>query len=162
MLLKPDCVAFTLHAASQPGYAPVLAVLDEHIAALTRYRLRRARERIDARLMPSLREYDLIRGLTGIGAYLLHRFSPTTGPTRPTGGTLLQEVLAYLIRLTHPLTLDDGPVVPGWWTGNAPNDEPSPDWPGGHGNLGIAHGIAVILGCQSLLAAHCEVSCSDT
>jgi hypothetical protein len=68
-------VAFTLHAAGRPGYAPALAVLDEHVTTLTRHRLRRARERIDARLLPALREYDLIRGLTGIGAYLLHRRS---------------------------------------------------------------------------------------
>jgi len=32
--------------------------------------------------------------------------------------------------------------VPGWWSGNAPNDQLSPQWPGGHGNLGLAHGIA--------------------
>ncbi len=139
-------VAFTLHAADRPGYAPALAVLDEHIAALTRHRLRRARERIDARLLPALREYDLIRGLTGIGAYLLHRHSST----RTSGGSLLREVLAYLVRLTEPLTIDDGVVVPGWWSANAPNDRPSPDWPGGHGNLGMAHGIA---GPLALLSA---------
>jgi hypothetical protein len=139
-------VAFTLHAAGRPGYAPALAVLDEHVTTLTRHRLRRARERIDARLLPALREYDLIRGLTGIGAYLLHRHSST----RTSGAGLLREVLAYLVRLTEPLTIDDGVVVPGWWSGNAPNDRPSPDWPGGHGNLGMAHGIA---GPLALLSA---------
>ncbi len=124
-------VAFTLHAAGRPSYASTLAVLDGHIATITERRLRQAHERIDAGQLPALREYDLIRGLTGIGAYLLHRYH---------GGGLLHRVLSYLVRLTEPLTVD-GEVVPGWWTGNAPNDQPSPQWPGGHGNLGMAHGI---------------------
>src|SRR5207248_2435963 len=127
-------------------YAPALAVLDERISDLTRDRLRRARERIDARLLPALREYDLIRGLTGIGAYLLHRLSSI--PT--SGGGLLREVLAYLVRLTEPVTIDDRMVLPGWWSGNAPNDQPSPDWPGGHGNIGMAHGIAGPLALLSI------------
>jgi len=137
-------VAFTLHAADRPGYAPALAVLDEHVSDLTRYRLRRARDRIDARLLPALREYDLIRGLTGIGAYLLHRHR----------SGLLREVLAYLVRLTEPITIQDAVVVPGWWSGNAPNDQPSPAWPGGHGNLGMAHGIAGPLALLSTTLRH--------
>lgn len=95
-------------------------------------RLRRAHERIDAEQLPVLREYDLIRGLTGIGAYLLHRHH---------GGELLHSVLFYLVRLTEPRRID-GDTMPGWWTANAPNDQPSPQLPGGHGNLGMAHGIA--------------------
>src|SRR5262249_29375886 len=152
-------VAFTLHASSLPGYQHALAVLDEHIATLTRHRLNRARDRIDAGMLPALREYDLIRGLTGIGAYLLHRHQPgpgaPLGPAR-TSSSLLGEVLAYLVRLTQPVTIEDGTVLPGWWTGNAPNDEPSRDWPGGHGNLGIAHGIAGPLALMAL-AARCGI-----
>jgi lantibiotic biosynthesis protein len=126
-------VAFTLHAAGRPGYAATLATLDEHITTLTRDRLRRAHERIDASRRPSLREFDLIRGLTGIGVHLLHRHG---------GGALLAEVLSYLVRLTEPLKTGDGETLPGWWSDNAPDDRPSARWPGGHGNLGLAHGIA--------------------
>jgi hypothetical protein len=126
-------VAFTLHAADRPGYAPALAVLDEHITALTEERLRQAHQRMDEQRLPALREYDLVRGLTGVGAYLLHRYG---------GGSLLQRVLAYLVRLTQPVALDDGDVLlPGWWTDNGPNDRPSRLWPGGHANHGLAHGI---------------------
>ncbi|MGH4017765.1 MAG: lanthionine synthetase LanC family protein [Pseudonocardiaceae bacterium] len=32
--------------------------------------------------------------------------------------------------------------MPGWWTSNGPADQPSHDWPGGHINLGLSHGIA--------------------
>jgi lantibiotic biosynthesis protein len=155
-------VAFALHASGQPGCGHALAVLDEHIAAATRRRLRRARERIDAGMLPALREYDLIRGLTGIGAYLLHRQYPPLGTSSglaSTGSGLLGEVLAYLIRLTQPVTVNDGAVLPGWWTGNAPNDEPSPNWPGGHGNLGLAHGIAGPLALLAL-TARCGIEVS--
>jgi hypothetical protein len=110
-------VAFCLHAAGKPGYASALAMLDANITALTRHRLERAYERIGAGQLPALREFDLIRGLTGIGAYLLQGHG---------GGDLLRDVLSYLVRLTEPLKADDGKVVPGWWSGNAPNDQPGP------------------------------------
>jgi hypothetical protein len=125
-------VAFTLHAAGQPAYATALGTLDGHISTLTRHRLERAHERVDSGHLPALREFDLIRGLTGIGVYLLHRHG---------GGHLLRDVLSYLVRLAEPLRTD-GDVLPGWWSRNGPGDEPSRRWTGGHGNLGMAHGIA--------------------
>lgn len=125
-------VAFVLQLASDPGYAAALADLDTHITALTRHRPTRAHERIDVGQLPALHEYDLIRGLTGIGVYLLARHA---------GGDLLRDVLAYLVRLSGPLNAA-GQVLPGWWSGNAPDDRPSPRWPAGHGNLGMAHGVA--------------------
>jgi hypothetical protein len=128
-------VAFTLRAIQrQPGrdvYAGPLAALDRHIAALTRGRLERAHERIDRGQLPELREFDLINGLTGIGVYLLHAEHTE----------VLRDVLAYLVRLVDPVSVD-GQRLPGWWSGNGPADQPAPAWPGGHANLGIAHGIA--------------------
>ena len=124
-------VAYALHAANQPAYATALTRLDQNIETLTRARLHRAHHRVNTRQLPRLSEYDLIRGLTGIGAYLLHRHR---------GGQLLRDVLAYLTRLTQPLQFD-GHTLPGWWTANSPTDTPSPHWPGGHANLGLAHGI---------------------
>lgn len=125
-------VAFTLSAAGQPAYASALEVLDGHIETVTRHRLERAHERIERQDLPMLREFDLISGLTGIGAYLLHRHG---------GGDLLRDVLTYLVRLTAPLEAGDV-VLPGWWCGDGPGNQPSQHWPGGHGNLGVAHGIA--------------------
>jgi lantibiotic biosynthesis protein len=124
-------VAFTLHAAGQPAYTTALGTLDEHIATITRHRLRDAHERIDHGLLPTRREFDLISGLTGIGTALLHRHSID----------LLREVLGYLVRLTEPVTLD-GEDLAGWWCGDAPGGHPAGSWPGGHANLGLAHGIA--------------------
>jgi hypothetical protein len=119
----------------------VLAALDEQIDSLTRHRLRRAHSRIDAGELPELREFDLIRGLAGIGAYLLHR---------QRGAELLRDVLLYLVRLSEPLDAPDGRILPGWWSCNTPDDRPSSRWPGGHGNFGMAHGIA---GPLALLSA---------
>jgi hypothetical protein len=49
-------------------------------------------------------------------------------------------VLAYLVRLTEPVH-SNGETLPGWWYGQHPHDQPAQHWPGGHGNLGLAHGI---------------------
>lgn len=125
-------VAFTLHAADQPAYADVLRRLDGHITTLTRHRLAQAQARIDAGQRPRVAEYDLVRGLTGIGVYLLHRH---------TDGEQLRDLLTYFVRLTHLITLD-GMTLPGWWARHGPTDRPSGHWPGGHANLGMAHGIA--------------------
>jgi hypothetical protein len=118
-------VAFTLTAT---GQTRVLATLDEHVESITRTRLDAAHCRIDRGVLPPKREFDLIAGLTGLGTYLLHRRG---------GGALLRDVLAYLVRLTEPRS--DG--LPGWWALDGPTG-PGPDWRGGHGNLGMAHGIA--------------------
>jgi hypothetical protein len=133
-------VAYVLHRASQPGYARALATLDDHIVHLTRHRLTRAHARIDAGELPGQAEYDLIRGLTGIGVYLL---------ARQPGSELTSAVLSYLVRLTEPLTIG-GRAVPGWWTDHAPDDRTSPLWPGGHANNGLAHGIVGPLALLSL------------
>ncbi|MBC6450910.1 lanthionine synthetase C family protein [Actinokineospora xionganensis] len=125
-------VAFALHTSGQPAYARALDSLDEHIVTLTRYRLQAAHDRIDEGRLPAVREFDLISGLTGIGAYLLHRDRHSQ---------LLREVLAYLVRLTEPVQVD-GDTLPGWWSAAPPADRPAEDWPGGHGNLGLAHGAA--------------------
>ncbi|MFJ8173641.1 lanthionine synthetase C family protein [Streptomyces sp. NPDC094473] len=125
-------IAYVLHLADRPPYAPALLTLDHHIAAMTRVRLRAAHERIARKELPRLREYDLISGLTGLGVHLL---------TRGGHDALLLEVLDYLVALTDPVPATGHGVLPGWWTGDGPGLRPSPRWPDGHGNLGLAHGI---------------------
>jgi hypothetical protein len=137
-------VAFTLHAAARPAHATALSNLDEHITTVTRQRLERAHQRIDRGQLPTLREFDLISGLTGIGVYLLHRRHDDD---------LLRTVLTYLTRLTEPITVN-GETLPGWWTDHGPHDQPSPRWPGGHGNLGIAHGITGPLALLAIALRH--------
>lgn len=127
-------LAFALHAAGreQGRYVRALEPLDHHIAAQTRCRLTVVHARMDKGELPALAEFDAIRGLTGIGAYLRHRGMDDQ---------LLSEILTYLVRLTEPIG-DHGESVPGWWTALAPSGRLSDDFPGGHANSGMAHGIA--------------------
>lgn len=133
-------LAFAVHAAAdRPGrYDRALESLDIRVAAVTRRRLDQAHARIDRGDRPKLAEFDLINGLTGLGAHLLRR---------DPNGDLIREVLAYLVRLTEPLGAED---LPGWWTDLAPTGRRSTDLPGGHGNFGMAHGISGPLALLSL------------
>ncbi|PSK89905.1 lanthionine synthetase-like protein [Murinocardiopsis flavida] len=124
-------VAFALHTAAHPGYADALRTLDQAVTTLLRGRLDRAHTRIDNVDLPALGEFDLVSGLTGFGVLLLHR-SDDDG---------LRAVLSYLVRLTEPVHVD-GENLPGWWTANGPADHPDGRFPGGHGNLGMAHGVS--------------------
>lgn len=138
----PMAVGYALRTARQGAYAGALDTLDRHVNALTLERLDRAHKRIDRGELPFMREYDLISGLTGAGAYLLHR-----------GGDdgLLRAVLGYLVRLTAPIPTIDG-TLPGWWTLHGPSDQPESAWPGGHANFGMAHGVAGPLALLSIAA----------
>jgi lantibiotic biosynthesis protein len=127
-------LAFALHAAPQPGYAPARRVLDEGVSVIIQDRLAAAGRRLARGERPALAEFDLISGLTGLGAHL-YRHCPDHG--------LMRQILRYLVRLTEPI---DG--LPGWWT-LAPPGRTAFFPPGGHGNNGMAHGIA---GPLSLLA----------
>ncbi|WP_018503842.1 lanthionine synthetase C family protein [Parafrankia discariae] len=117
-------LAFVLAGTDRPGLARATATAAAGTATLTRRRLEAAHRRIDQHQRPPYAEYDLIRGLTGLGVAL-----------RRTGDLdLLRDVLTYLVRLTNPI---DG--LPGWWCSHGPHrDQPVP---GGHGNHGVAHGI---------------------
>ncbi|MFE3206353.1 lanthionine synthetase C family protein [Embleya sp. NPDC059237] len=91
--------------------------------------------------LPRLAEFDLVRGLSGLGALLL---------TRDDTPPLLGEVLAYLVSLSRPI-LVEGRALPGWWSPTGPAGEAMD---GGHGNNGVAHGIAGPLAVLALAARH--------
>ncbi|MBB5157577.1 hypothetical protein BJ970_005111 [Saccharopolyspora phatthalungensis] len=103
-------------------------------------RLATARRRRESGSLPQLAEFDLIRGMTGLAALLLRR--PGTSP-------LLENVLTYLVSLAHPVA---DPVLPGWWSPEAPGHEE--DVTGGHANNGLAHGVGGVLALLSLAARH--------
>ncbi|MFE3197833.1 lanthionine synthetase C family protein [Embleya sp. NPDC059237] len=104
-------------------------------------RLAAARRRNAGGALPHLAEFDLIRGLSGLGVLLL---------TRDGAPSLLREVLAYLVSLSQPVPVD-GRELPGWWSNTGPGGE---EMRGGHGNNGVAHGIAGPLAVLSLAARH--------
>lgn len=133
-------VAYALHTAEHPAYRTALNKLDQAIEALIRLRLGAAHRRVDDGLLPRAREYDLINGLTGLGAYFMHRYGDHH---------LLREVLTYLVRLTRPIR-DGRETLPGWWAAGSPDRRRSPRWREGHASFGMAHGIA---GPLALLSA---------
>lgn len=137
-------LAFALHAAAdRPGrYARALSTLDQYVATAIRERLAAAHARMDRDDTPTLAEYDTIRGLSGMGALLLHRDVHTD---------LLRDILTYLVRLTDPVK-HDGELLPGWWSHLAPSGKTSPDYPQGHANNGVAHGIGGPLAVLALAA----------
>ncbi|MFJ7589544.1 lanthionine synthetase C family protein [Streptomyces sp. NPDC097617] len=133
-------IAYALSAAGHPAYEAPLVQLDTAVATLTRQRLLTAHRRIDRGEVPRTREFDLISGLAGLGAYLLHR-----GHHSP----LLHEVLGYLVRLLEEPVTVAGRPVPGWWSADAPSTRPASH---GHANLGLAHGLAGPIALLALTA----------
>lgn len=125
-------ISFLLHTAQADGverYGPALTTLDAHVTGIAHRRVDAALARIDRAELPEFAEYDLFYGLTGIGRLLLR-----TDP----GSDALGRILDYLVRLTRPLYIDKT-LFPGWWTSHDP--DPLQPTPGGHANLGVAHGI---------------------
>lgn len=133
-------LAFITHRAASASsrYLRLLERLDAATLAVTRARLTAAHQRIDRGERPPMEEFDLIQGLSGLGAYHLSRH-PHHEITRDT--------LSYLVRLTKPPSEPTG--RPPWWMNVAPTGAPHPDYPGGHGNFGLAHGIGSTLAVLS-------------
>lgn len=118
-------LAFVLSGSDHPGLARARSIAADGTATVTQQRLRAAHRRIDQHQQPHYAEYDLIRGLTGLGVVL----------RRLGDHDLLHQVLEYLVRLTEPIG-----GFPGWWCSNGP-DRNQPPPVGGHANHGLAHGI---------------------
>jgi hypothetical protein len=135
LYLGAPAVAFVLHTAVTDGsgrYRRALSALDRSVSALVHRRIDQAHARIARDELPKLAEFDVISGLAGIGAHLL-RHAP--------GDDALERILIYLVRLSEPIR-SSGETLPGWWTDHGPHATTSPDYPGGHGNLSMAHGIS--------------------
>ncbi|MBT2405594.1 MULTISPECIES: lanthionine synthetase C family protein [unclassified Streptomyces] len=138
-------LAFITHraASSSSRYLRVLERLDTATLTVTRNRLAAAHQRINRAERPPMEEFDLIQGLSGLGAYHLSRHPHHE---------ITQDVLAYLVRLTEPLPAPD--TLPPWWMDVAPTGIPHADYPGGHGNFGLAHGIGSTLSVLSKALLH--------
>ncbi|WP_435611218.1 lanthionine synthetase C family protein [Streptomyces sp. C10-9-1] len=141
LYMGAPALAFAMNAAAADSsrYQRALRKLDDATITVTRRRLAAAHARIESGQAPAMKEFDVIRGLAGLGAYHLTRH-----PNHP----ITTDVLAYLVRLTEPRPQEHG--LPAWWTGVAPDGDVSPDYPGGHGNFGMAHGIGSVLALLSL------------
>ena len=141
-------VAFAMTTAARPGTCQrAQAGLGTAVRRLTRTYLAAAQARMAAAARPARREYDLVNGLTGLGAYLL-RQQPDSA--------LMPEVLTYLVALTTPVAAADpaGTDAPGWWTADIPAGKPPERFHGGHADLGMAHGIGGPLALLALSMRH--------
>lgn len=142
LFLGAPAMALALHLAADgtDRYEGALHTLDGVVAEHAEQRLTTAHARINSGRRPDFAEYDLFRGLTGIGALLLRR-QPRSAE--------LKGVLEYLVRLTEPVTDQTGETLPGWWVSHAPASDKAAT-PGGHANAGLAHGITGPLALLSL------------
>ncbi|MBD0741198.1 lanthionine synthetase C family protein [Streptomyces sp. CBMA152] len=83
---------------------------------------------------------------TGVPAHLYDAVSGTAGLARlllvlDPRGPALRECLEALVDLAEPVTTAHG-TLPGWWAAGGPGvDGSSAEYPRGHLNLGLAHGI---------------------
>ncbi|ANY09806.1 hypothetical protein AFB00_04970 [Pseudonocardia sp. HH130630-07] len=138
-------VAFAVLAAGEHRYPRPAHRLREAVTAQVRHRLAAVNARITAGdRRPERSEYDLVRGLSGLGALLL----PDPGAGPPSEDTaadveLLRAVLGYLVRLTDPVPVADGlgTAAPGWWSTDVPSGPGAEVFAGGHADQGAAHGI---------------------
>ncbi|MCK9904429.1 lanthionine synthetase C family protein [Frankia sp. Cpl3] len=135
-------VAFAVHTAAGQTrrYTTARTALDRAVATIAHRRVDAANARIDRGEPVQFTEYDVISGLTGIGAHLL---------AHAPGDDALGRILTYLVRLTTPINLD-GEELPGWWCSHDPSQGNAPEFAGGHANLGMAHGTAGPLALLSL------------
>ncbi|MFD8780980.1 lanthionine synthetase C family protein [Kitasatospora sp. NPDC059599] len=136
-------LAHTLACAAQarPGSCSnALAHLDGAVAVNALRRCDATLARIARGDLPTLAEFDAIRGLAGVGSVLLRR-APD--------GEAIQRVLHCLTRLTAGVK-HNGRMLPGWWTQDGPSGTPDERFPGGHANSGLAHGIVGPLALLSL------------
>lgn len=134
LFLGATAVAFLLSTIPRDMdhlYGHARHTVHQQVTALAHRRADAARLRLRAGSPLAFADYDLFYGLTGIGAYLLR-----TDP----GGSALEHVLEYLVTLTQPRALN-GTEVPGWWVHHDPLRTHTDRFPGGHANLGAAHGI---------------------
>jgi len=124
------------------AYQRALSSLDISIESAVLQRISAARTRLDQAKIPVRAEFDTIRGLTGYGAYLLHRAPQSDA---------LREILCYLVRIVEPIAVEGHPV-PGWWCQGSPSKRLDGQFPHGHSNHGVAHGIGGPLALLSLAA----------
>ncbi|MGW2859588.1 lanthionine synthetase C family protein [Streptomyces sp. SDr-06] len=127
-------VAFAArHAATGPdAYRSLLDALTPRVAGAALLRARALRARRAAGTGAPSHLYDTVSGLSGL-ARLLLALDPH--------GPAVRECLEALVDLAEPAVTAHG-TLPGWWTADAPGPRgPSPDYPKGHLNLGLAHGI---------------------
>ncbi|GAA2423092.1 lanthionine synthetase C family protein [Streptomyces macrosporus] len=136
----PGALAFAVLFAHRAtgGYVSALKRLDEH----QRQVVRTALPEVPDGPLPTIGHYEVVRGMTGVGRYLLARAEDCAAE--------LEAVLAYLTELARGDVEHRGRRVPRWWSLDAPRVGQEAELPDGHLNLGLSHGVAGPLALLSL------------
>ncbi|MFF0293273.1 lanthionine synthetase C family protein [Kitasatospora sp. NPDC004614] len=127
----PGALAFAVLIANRAtgGYTTALHRLD----AYQRQLVHTAMPAVPDGPLATIGHYEVVRGMTGVGRYLLARAE--------TCGKELETVLGYLIELARGETEHRGVRVPRWWALDAPRIGSEHLLPDGHLNLGLSHGV---------------------
>ncbi|MER5782028.1 lanthionine synthetase C family protein [Streptomyces mobaraensis] len=120
------------------GYREALARLDAYHRDL----VREALPPVPDEPVADNAEFELIRGMSGLGRHLLARGRSAAEETRA--------VLGYLTAMALGGTTRRGHTVPHWWTWAAPRAGQEAELPDGHLNLGLSHGVSGPLALLSL------------
>lgn len=136
----PGALAFAVLVAHRAtgGYVSALARFDAYQRDLVRAVL----PPVEDRPLSTIGHYEVVRGLTGVGRYLLARAETCEEP--------LTAVLDHLVRLSVGTVSHQGARVPRWWALDAPRIGSEEAFPGGHLNLGLSHGVAGPLALMAL------------
>ena len=162
-------LAFALDraAAAPEDYRSAREQLNSRVEAVASGLAERERRRAEAAAdCTTIESYDVVSGLTGLGAHLLaarapdvrapaartpdartpDARTPDAGPDRPAarGSGALAAVLAAVVALTRPLPCGPPPErrMPGWWVAQDLQTYAPAPRAAGHANVGLAHGIA--------------------
>ncbi|MEU0577268.1 lanthionine synthetase C family protein [Streptomyces griseoincarnatus] len=136
----PGALAFAVLVAHRTtgGYVSAVGRFDAYQRDLVRTVL----PPVEDRPLPTIGHYEVVRGLTGVGRYLLARAETCEEP--------LTAVLDHLVRLSVGTVEHQGARVPRWWALDAPRIGSEEAFPGGHLNLGLSHGVAGPLALMAL------------
>ncbi|MFH9855589.1 lanthionine synthetase C family protein [Streptomyces althioticus] len=136
----PGALAFAVLVAHRTtgGYVSALGRFDAYQRDLVRTVL----PPVENRPLSTIGHYEVVRGLTGVGRYLLARAETCEEP--------LTAVLDHLVRLSVGTVEHQGTRVPRWWALDAPRTGSEEEFPGGHLNLGLSHGVAGPLALMAL------------
>ena len=120
------------------GYRGALDRLDAHQREVTRHAL----PPLTDTPLASNGMFEVVRGLSGLGRYLLARVETCEAE--------LRLVLDRLVALSRGEVEHRGHRVPRWWSMAAPKMGQEVEMPDGHLNLGLSHGVAGPLALLSL------------
>lgn len=103
------------------------------------------KEKLQASQSCSPNLYELIQGISGIGAYCLHNYNVSSFQQ------ITKNIIKYLLALIQPIEIN-GKKIPGWYV-SAENqflESEKHNYPQGNFNLGLSHGIPGVLAFLSI------------